>query len=101
MNCQCASDIDLCPPHKWYDYIFSTNHAEILVMRRSMVYPLGAFVSILIVAGCERVGAPWDSSGYFKEERVRTAAAQKDLRDRLMHTQNETEIALHQTDYPR
>ena len=70
-------------------------------MRRSMVYPLLPFGSVLVLAGCGRVGKPWDSSGYFKVERVRTAAPQKDLRDRAMHTQNETEIALHQTDYRR
>ena len=70
-------------------------------MRKSIVYPLLEFGGVLVSTGCERVGEPWDSTGYFQDERGRTVAVQKNLRDRGMHSQGDSEIAMHQTDYQR
>jgi hypothetical protein len=55
----------------------------------------------MVLAGCERVGEPWDNTGYFKDKRVRAAAVQKNLRDRVMHSQNDFEFTTHQTEYQK
>ncbi len=35
-----------------------------------------------ITAGCHRVSEPWDSTGYFKQDRERAAAREAQLRQR-------------------
>lgn len=45
----------------------------------------GAVVAIL--GGCSPVGAPWDSTGYFEEERTRSEELQEQLQERAAHTQ--------------
>lgn len=68
-------------------------------MRRSATYLLLAIAGTMVLAGCERVGEPWDNTGYFEEKRVRTTVVQKNLRDRVMHSQNDFEFTTHQTEY--
>lgn len=43
--------------------------------------------AVLGSAGCSKVGEPWDSREYFKEERARTAEQQKALHERLAQGQ--------------
>lgn len=68
-------------------------------MRDSVIGLLLIFAGAVIVAGCERVGEPWDNAGNFKDKPARTIVAQKNLRDRLMHSQNDFEFTTHQTEY--
>lgn len=68
-------------------------------MRRSTTCLLLVFAGILVLSGCQWVGEPWDNAGYFKDKRVRTTAVQKNLRDRVMHSQSDFEFTAHQTEY--
>lgn len=52
------------------------------------------FVSVILAAaaavvlvGCDPIGEPWDSTGYFEEERSRPEPMQEQLRQRARHTQ--------------
>lgn len=44
-------------------------------------------IAVVIVAGCAKTGESWDNAGYFKQERVRSEELQKQLQERVMHTQ--------------
>ncbi len=53
------------------------------------------------LTGCERVKEPWDDTGYFRGDRVRTATQHKKLQERIMHTQalsTEQQMGLHQAE---
>lgn len=67
-------------------------------MKRSIIFLFAGAVAASILAGCERVNEPWDSTGYFEQHRERTAEQSKALRDRTAHTQNEYERPSHQTE---
>jgi len=60
-----------------------------------------AVLGVSVLSGCERVGEPWDNTGYFAKERTRTAAQQRALQLRLNHTQNEYEQGAHTTGEPK
>ena len=49
-------------------------------------------LAALTFTGCSKVGEPWDSREYFKEERTRTAEQQKALRERLAQGQIDQRI---------
>lgn len=66
-------------------------------MKRAIVYLLAGTAAVAILGGCQKVSEPWDNSGYFEQHRERSATAQKQLRDRIAHTQNEYERPSHQT----
>lgn len=57
-------------------------------MQRLLINVLLVGGLILGLVGCEKIGEPWDNTGYFEEERtIRSAEQEKHLRDRVMHTQ--------------
>jgi hypothetical protein len=42
-------------------------------------------LGVVFVSGCAKVSEPWDKTGYFKEERSRSAEQQERLQHRLAH----------------
>jgi hypothetical protein len=44
------------------------------------------FFGVTVISGCQKVGEPWDSSGYFEEHRTRTAEQQAILKNRMANT---------------
>jgi len=44
-------------------------------------------LGLVIVGGCAKVSEPWDKTGYFKEERARSAEQQQALRHRLAYAE--------------
>jgi hypothetical protein len=64
-------------------------------MRRMMLYFVLAAAATWTLAGCDRIGEPWDEAGYFAEERVRSPEQHRRLRQRLLHTQSEMGPGMH------
>ena len=44
-------------------------------------------LSVLTFNGCTQVSEPWDTTGYYEQERTHFSELQKPLRDRLRHSQ--------------
>ena len=42
-------------------------------------------LGLVLVSGCAKVNEPWDNTGYFKDERARSAAQQQALQHRLAY----------------
>ena len=42
------------------------------------------------LAGCERIGEPWDRTGYFEQERKRSEALDSELRQRARQQADRT-----------
>lgn len=57
-----------------------------------------AALAVVFMAGCTNVGQSVENAGYFKQARVRSDELQKQLRERVMHTQIDQEITAHQTE---
>jgi hypothetical protein len=51
-----------------------------LILRVAMLV-----IGLVFVSGCAKVSEPWDKTGYFKEERSRSAEQQERLQHRLAH----------------
>jgi len=66
-------------------------------MKRTIFYLVAGAVTVVILGGCQKISEPWDNSGYFEQYRDRPVTAQKQLRDRVAHTQNEYERPSHQS----
>lgn len=57
---------------------------------------LAALVA-MILSGCtQQVHEPWDSTGYFKQERVRSMEQQKVLQERAKHGETDREPGIQQ-----
>lgn len=65
-------------------------------MRTKLAGVFFAAVTAMILGGCSRVQEPWDSTGYFKEERARSAAQEKALRERALHGEVDREPGIQQ-----
>jgi hypothetical protein len=50
---------------------------------------LGAW-ALALTAGCSHVSSPWDSTGYFKQDRTRTAEQDAVLRQRAQLQRDRT-----------
>jgi len=57
-----------------------------------------AAIAVVFMAGCTNVGESLENAGYFKQARDRSEALQKQLRERVMHTQIDQERPGHQTE---
>lgn len=57
-------------------------------MRVQVIRTVLAVVVAVGFSGCSPISEPWDSAGYFKEERASSEGLQKQLRHRLRHTQS-------------
>lgn len=42
-------------------------------------------LGFVFMGGCAKLSEPWDNTGYFKEERTRSAAQQQALQHRLAY----------------
>lgn len=51
--------------------------------------------TVVVLGGCTPIGEPWDNTGYFEQERSRSAEQQKQLRDRMMHSQIDAKRPAH------
>lgn len=56
-------------------------------MRIQVIGAVLAAVVVVGLGGCSPVSEPWDSTGYFKEERASSEELQNQLRHRLRHSQ--------------
>lgn len=54
-----------------------------------------AAATVVVLGGCTPGGEPWDNTGYFEQERSRSAEQQKQLRDRVMHSQIDAQRPAH------
>jgi hypothetical protein len=50
----------------------------------------------MTLAGCARVHEPWDSTGYFKQWRTRSAAQEKLLRERALQDETDRHMGIQQ-----
>jgi len=54
--------------------------------------------AVVFMTGCTNVGGSVENAGYFEQARVRSEGLQKQLRERVMHTQIDPERPAHQTE---
>lgn len=64
-------------------------------MRKRMISAAIVAGTLVALGGCTPVGEPWDNTGYFEQERSRSAEQQKQLRDRVMHSRIDAERPAH------
>jgi hypothetical protein len=57
-----------------------------------------AATAVVFMAGCTNVGESLENAEYFKQARARSEELQKQLRERVMHTQIDQERPAHQTE---
>lgn len=65
-------------------------------MRTKLVGLLFAAVAAMILVGCSRIQEPWDSTDYFKQDRARSEAQEKELRERAMRGETDREPGIQQ-----
>ena len=53
---------------------------------RRVFYPAVLVLGTVLLTGCQKVGEPWDPSGYFDKHRTRTEEQQQTLQNRLAYT---------------
>ncbi|HSH41456.1 MAG TPA: hypothetical protein VK973_04950 [Arenicellales bacterium] len=56
-------------------------------MSMSLTKAIVAATAIAALGGCNPIHEPWDSTGYFEEDRARSEQTQEQLRDRVANTQ--------------
>ena len=54
--------------------------------------------AVVFMTGCTNVGESLENADYFEQARDRSEALQKQLRERVMHTQIDPERPAHQTE---
>jgi len=54
--------------------------------------------AVVFMTGCTNVGESVENAGYFEQARARSEGLQKQLRERVMHTQIDQERPAHQTE---
>jgi hypothetical protein len=65
-------------------------------MRTKFVGLLLATMTAMTLAGCSQVQEPWDNTGYFEQERVRSVEQQKALQERAIHGETDREMGRQQ-----
>lgn len=53
---------------------------------KKIVHAVVLTLGVAVVGGCQKVGEPWDTSGYFEKHRTRTVEQQATLKNRLAYT---------------
>jgi starvation-inducible outer membrane lipoprotein len=65
-------------------------------MRTRGVVLLFSATMAIILAGCARVQEPWDGNDHFKQERTRSAAQEKQLRERALEGETDRHTGIQQ-----
>lgn len=53
-------------------------------------------IPVITMVSCSRVQEPWDNTSYFKQERARSVAQERELQERLLHGQIDREPGIQQ-----
>lgn len=65
-------------------------------MRTILVSLILAVVAVMTLAGCSRVQEPWDTTGFFKNDRAVPAELNRTLRERAEQGQTDRHTGIQQ-----